>query len=135
MKNAWWQKQEDGRQNTGDGLRLRPRDMLKIGQLVLDRGIWNDQQLINGEWIDESTAEHLDMAYHISGSRYGYYWWNKTYYHEGKEYKAIEAFGWGDQRIVILPKLNMVVVTTAYNFNVKSFTPVDPINHIIPAFL
>ena len=59
IKNAYWGKQMDGRQNSAGGLRLRPRDMAKIGQIMLEKGIWNDQQIIDEEWIEESTTKHI----------------------------------------------------------------------------
>ena len=133
MKNAYWYKQMDGRQNSAGGLYLRPRDMAKVGQIILDNGIWNDQQIIDKEWIEESTTEHISTkGYKWSG--YGYLWWSRFYNVNGKKYKAIAALGLGGQRVIIIKHLNLVVVTTAYNFD--RFSPVDDMmsKFIIPAF-
>ena len=123
----------DGRQNSAGGLKLRPRDMAKIGQLILEKGIWNDQKIINEQWIEESTTEHISTKNNL-WSGYGYYWWNRFYYVNGQKYRAIAALGWGGQRIIVIDHLNLVVVTTAYNFDRSSSIDNMMRKFIIPAF-
>src|SRR5450432_3142204 len=61
-----------GDTDAGGGLRLRPRDMAKIGQLVLADGRWNDRQVVSKAWIETSTAPKIK----ITGGRFsGYLWW------------------------------------------------------------
>ncbi len=133
IENAYWEKQTDGRQNSAGGLRLRPRDMAKIGQIMLEKGTWNDQQIIDEEWIEESTTKHITTNDN-KWSGYGYYWWSRIYYVNGKKYRAIAAFGFGGQRIIIIKKLNLVVVTTAYDFDGTSSADNIMKKYIIPAF-
>src|SRR5262249_62386226 len=61
-----------GEADAGGGLRLRPRDMAKIGQLVLAGGRWNDHQIVSKAWIDASTAPQIEAT---GGFFYGYLWW------------------------------------------------------------
>ncbi len=61
-----------GDTDAGGGLRLRPRDMAKIGQLVLAGGRWNDRQVVSKAWIETSTAPKIKGT---DGLSYGYLWW------------------------------------------------------------
>lgn len=133
IKNAYWSKQIDGRQNSAGGLKLRPRDMVKVGQIILQKGIWNHQQIIDEQWIEESTTEHISTR-SSRWSGYGYYWWSRIYYVSGKKYRAIGALGLGGQRIIIIKDLDLVVVTTAYNFDRSSSIDNMMRKFIIPAF-
>jgi len=119
FKNAYWLKKNDGRTHVGGGAYLRPRDMLKLGQLVLNDGHWNGKQLIDKEWLIESTKPAVKNTY-VMWKEYGYFWWLTDYYLGSKRYSAIYADGYGGQNIIIIKALNLVVVTTARNFDLTS---------------
>ncbi len=100
-------------------LYLRPRDMAKIGQLYLQGGVWNGDQIISEEWIAESTSEHIRVPSSSSPipgliNGYGYQWWRGTFSNGGTE--TYFAAGWGGQFIFVLPDLDMVVVLTGGQF-------------------
>ena len=102
------------------GLRLRPRDLAKIGQLVLERGKWHGQQIVSPSWIEDSTTPHLsglDASFSFLRpegiTSYGYLWWLGRSPPEHPERDMIAGTGYGGQRVFILPSLDMVVVTTA----------------------
>jgi CubicO group peptidase (beta-lactamase class C family) len=99
-----------GDTDAGGGLRLRPRDMAKIGQLVLAGGRWNNRQIVSKSWIETSTALQLKAADNLS---YGYLWWLGRSLHKGREVHWIGALGRGGQSIRIVPELDLVVVVTA----------------------
>lgn len=99
------------------GLRLRPRDAAKIGQLVLDHGTWNGRQIVSADWIAQSIAPRFQAVGYFGGTLfYGYQWWLGRSLSEGKEVKWIGAFGWGGQRIIIVPDLDLVMMTTAAQY-------------------
>jgi CubicO group peptidase (beta-lactamase class C family) len=99
-----------GDTDAGGGLRLRPRDMAKIGQLVLAGGRWNDRQIVSRGWIETSTAAKIEAT---DGLSYGYLWWLGRSLLNGKEIPWIMAAGRGLQTIRIVPELDLVGVITA----------------------
>src|SRR6266851_5507760 len=99
-----------GDTDAGGGLRLRPRDMAKIGQLVFAGGRWNDRQIVSKAWIETSTAPKLQGT---DDQLYGYLWWLGRSRLDGREIHWIGALGRGGQSIRIVPELDLVVVVTA----------------------
>jgi CubicO group peptidase (beta-lactamase class C family) len=101
----------------GGGMYMRPRDMLKYGQLYLDGGTWNGRQILSPEWIDESwntygRLEPIDR----NGHEYGYLWWHHVYEVGDVSIASVEARGNGGQYIFVVPSLELVVVITSGNF-------------------
>lgn len=134
----------DGLPQCHSDLQMLPRDMAKIGQLVLNDGRWDGQQLVPGEWIRESTRIHVAESEFFD---YGYYWWHRS---EGnrawwdqpadrpvKEHEINIALGFGGQYIMIIRDLNMVVVTTASDYadgpTARSKVPMV-IDRLVPLF-
>ena len=110
-----------GEVDGGGGLHLRPRDMAKIGQLVLAGGRWNDRQVVSRAWIEASTAAKLKAT---DGQSYGYLWWLGRSRLDGHENRWIGALGRGGQSIRIVPELDLVVVVTAgyyEDYSTKAF--------------
>jgi CubicO group peptidase (beta-lactamase class C family) len=99
-----------GDTDAGGGLRLRPRDMAKIGQLVLADGRWNDRQVVSKAWIETSTAPKIKIT---GGRFYGYLWWLGRSLVNGRGVHRADALGRGGQQIRIVPELDLVVVVTA----------------------
>jgi CubicO group peptidase (beta-lactamase class C family) len=98
----------------GSGLRLTPRDMAKFGYLYLQEGTWDGERVISDDWVTRSTESHFsghgyiaETESHIGG--YGYHWWilpqTGVYY----------ASGMYEQRVFVVPDLDVVVVFTANN--------------------
>ncbi len=100
----------------GGGLHLTPRDMLKFGQLYLNKGTWHGKRIISEAWIEESFTKHTRLQDVKDKNEYGYFWWHDTYLVNGKTIKSIEARGAGGQLIFIIPELESVVVITAGNY-------------------
>ncbi|UGB44597.1 hypothetical protein LQ772_11420 [Frateuria edaphi] len=94
-----------------DGLRMRPRDLLKIGRLVLDHGQWHGRQLVPAAWIERSLRPQLATG--VSDFRYGAQWWAGTVQWHGRPIAWHAAFGNGGQRLFVVPQLDLSIVTTA----------------------
>ena len=131
FKNSYWSKQNDGKTNTAGGVMMRPIDMLKIGQLMLNEGKWQGKQIIDEQWVIDS----MDPATNPYNNTYGYFWWHENYTVGEKTYPAVLASGWGGQEIVIIKDLNLVVVKTASNYNASSQLPIIMRRFILPAFV
>jgi CubicO group peptidase (beta-lactamase class C family) len=104
-----WDAYPDGHTNTDGGLSLRPRDMAKIGQLMLNKGQWNDVQIISPEWVSESTQAHTTV---MPGIRYGYQWWRETQPILLESVEPYFAAGYGGQLITVYPDQNMIIIVT-----------------------
>jgi len=107
ITNYYWNLDRQGIPNGGTLLHLTPRDMAKFGFLYLNNGNWNGTQLIPSFWIAESTTSFINIEFDQGhGSGYGYKWW--TY----RWVNAYTARGSYEQYIVVIPDLNLVVVST-----------------------
>jgi len=113
----WYYGKPDNLPHMGGGLNLRPLDMAKIGYLVLRRGRWGNQQVVSEDWLAESLQHSVTSVRTFAGRPvdYGYLWWLLHLDGEGIEgpdadvYTAAGAQG---QWIFIIPKYDMVVVST-----------------------
>lgn len=99
---------------TGGGLRISSRDLLKIGQLYLDRGQWQGRAIVNAEWVANSTQPHARID---NQTEYGYLWWLKSFKVGDKNYPSFFMSGNGGNKVVVIPQLDLVVVITSTNYN------------------
>lgn len=109
----WLKMPGNGETAAASGLRLRPRDMAKIGELVLRGGQWNGRRVISQAWIDDSTRTYMRNFDSYASIGYGYQWWTDFEERDGRRSSWIYAVGLGGQRIYIHPELDLVVVITA----------------------
>ena len=104
------------------GLRLRPRDLARFGSLYLHGGRWNGKQVIPEEWVDRSTRRQFRFRARTgedTGGEFGYsyFWWYNCYPTDKGPIEARTAVGNGQQRIFVLPGLDMVVTILAGRYN------------------
>jgi len=128
FKNAFWQYTEN--KTSGSGY-LRPIDMLKIGQLMLDDGKWLGEQVISEQWIKDSMDPQINTNY----DKYGYFWWRDVSFSAGESYTVVQASGYGGQEIIIVKELGLIVVATASNYDAFGKANVMLKRFIIPAFI
>ncbi|MCX7515159.1 serine hydrolase domain-containing protein [Frateuria hangzhouensis] len=95
------------------GIYLRPRDMLKLGQLYLSGGTWNGRRIVDQAWVRASTTEHSHFG---PGHGYGYGWHLHTFHAGGRDYREYAAEGNGGQFVIVLPELDVTVAITAGNY-------------------
>ncbi len=110
----WKSYPKNGKIAAAAGLRLRPRDAAKIGQLLLNDGAWNGRQVIPPDWIMQSVIPRFQATGYFGGLFfYGYQWWMGRSLAEGNEVKWVAAMGWGGQQILVIPDLDIVMMTTS----------------------
>ncbi len=98
----------DGQQAySGGGLQLTARDFLKMGQLMLNKGRWGDQQLLSPDYVESVLTPRGIMF----DKGYGLGWWISTYEVDGRSYRVFAAGGNGGQQIFAIPELDMVAVS------------------------
>ena len=120
----------------GGGMYLTPRDMLKFGQLYLNKGKWKNKRILSEKWVKKSLKNYLNLENTSDKNGYGYLWWHHTYSINGKEIKSIEARGAGGQYIFVIPKLKVVTVITSGNYrNKKGQQPEKILEKYILPFL
>lgn len=102
-----WETCPKGITKGGWGLFLCAEDMAKLGQLYLNKGRWNGQQLVSEEWVETSTQKHVESGDDTFG--YGYQIWME------ERQGSFEFNGMLGQNVVVYPDMDMVIVTNAGN--------------------
>jgi CubicO group peptidase (beta-lactamase class C family) len=116
IEGAQWQYLPLGTAMTGGGLRLRGRDLAKLGQLTLNGGTWEATQLISREWVGDSTTPHVEVD---DDTAYGYLWWLRSFGPEGNREPAWVMQGNGGNKIAVFPGLDLVAVITSANYSTR----------------
>jgi CubicO group peptidase (beta-lactamase class C family) len=125
-----WVTDLRGRPLAFTGLRMRPRDLAKIGRMTLDRGEWRGRPIVPAAWIAASLRPHLTTglrspptARHDLG--YGYQFWTGSVEWKERTLPWSAGFGNGGQRLFLLPELDVSVVVTSGDYGSPE------INHIV----
>lgn len=108
IKDWKWEFSSDGVTYGAFSLFLKPRDLGKIGQLLIQNGTWNNQPIIAPDYLDEATS--IQAISNYNDQPYGYYFWIYP------EWNAFAALGHGGQFVFMAPEKNLVVVYTAWPY-------------------
>ncbi len=109
-----WTNYPGGTLDTDGGLALRARDMANIGQLILQNGQWEGQQIVSKAWITESTTTRTNLSMNRG---YCYYWNEMQITDNGFNKNAIFVPGDGGQFMSIFPSLDLIVVFTGGDYH------------------
>ncbi|SDD51697.1 CubicO group peptidase, beta-lactamase class C family [Paenibacillus sp. CF095] len=121
-----WVVDPKGTNTGGWGLAITPRDMAKIGQLYLNGGTWNGEQLLSSKWIEDSTKENSQCG-ELS---YGYLWWIL----DNKQKGCYAALGDGGNAIFVNNEKE-IVIAIASRFMPRAKNRIELIEkHIVPLF-
>lgn len=105
-----WLADRQGYNNGSAGLSLTARDMIKIGELILNEGLYNGNRVVSAEWISQLKQSKISTNFPVSyGGNYSFGWWLGSY--DNRNF--LMAMGWGGQFIVVVPRYNLVI--TAVN--------------------
>jgi CubicO group peptidase (beta-lactamase class C family) len=105
-----WVRYADGEPMAPSGLRMRPRDVAKVGAMVAGGGLWQGRRIVSADWISRSLTPQINGE---SLFFYGYQWWLGRSLIERKEITWGAAFGYGGQRLFVLPQYKLAVVVMA----------------------
>ena len=118
-----WVETPTGLPDLGGGLYLSGRDMLKFGQMYMDDGRWNGQQIVSSEWVAASIQAYTELAWTEPETRawkvdgYGYQWWVGHFERNGQVLSAFAARGWGQQTLMVIPELELVIAINANDYD------------------
>ncbi|MEE3719235.1 serine hydrolase [Tumidithrix elongata RA019] len=116
-----WVSNLHGRELAFTGLRMRPRDLVKIGRMMLDRGRWRDRQVVPEAWVAASLSPQISTGFKSPPTasddlKYSYQWWGGNVNWHGKSLRWSAGFGNGGQRLFIVPDLDLAIATTAGDY-------------------
>ncbi len=129
----------------GGGIYWLPRDFLKLGQLMLNDGVWNGKRILSKEWVKRASTPRVKIKTRgstncVPGSTptvclrdYGYLWWHFDFPYKGRTVHGYYAGGNGGQAVTVIPELDMVVETWAGNY--ASLTGLKVQEELIPKFI
>ena len=113
----------------GGSVSFLPRDFLKFGQLVLNRGMWQGHRLLDAKYVAEATSPSVT----IGGRPYGYLWWGADYEVNGQAVHGAAALGAGGQILVVVPSLSLAIESYGANYASAGWSWVQ--NELIPHVL
>jgi CubicO group peptidase (beta-lactamase class C family) len=123
----------DGVASPASGLRLRPRDLARIGQLVLARGQWAGREIVPAAWLAAALRPQVRIAEDFD---YGYQWYLGTLNAPGGgPVRWVGGMGNGGQRLFVIAALDLVVAITAGNYDGddQSTTPTAVLDEVVGA--
>lgn len=144
-----WTVDPAGNGMTAGSFYILPADMLTIGQLVLQQGVWQGKTIVSKKWLQQSTTATILIPNNFSftglsntkaatpqPTYYGYYWYNEQIKAPAFNEEVVFASGNGGQYIMVIKRLNMVVVFTQGNYNKRRAKQAFDIlaSYILPAF-
>jgi CubicO group peptidase (beta-lactamase class C family) len=117
--------------NTAGGSEYRSRDFLKLIQLCINKGKWNNEQIISSSWIEKASTPKVNAR---DGVDYGYFLWLNSF-GNNKKYDSYYMSGNGGNKVLACPELDLTVVITSTNYNNRNahgYTDELMNNYIIP---
>lgn len=110
IRDYHWKKTPTGHPDTEGGLYLEAEQLVKIGYLYLQDGVWDGERILPEGWVDASTSRRVEAVNEFDWA-YGYQWWRTD--HDGVEVWA--GLGFGGQYLLILPEHDLIGVVNAWN--------------------
>ena len=113
IQQSFWRRSPDGSATGGGGLKLRPRDVAKLGALYLNGGVWNGTRVISADWV----ARSRENVTRLGNDGYGLLWWKRSFSRGSTTVDSYFTSGNGGNFIFVFPALELVAVFTGSNYN------------------
>jgi CubicO group peptidase (beta-lactamase class C family) len=129
--NYHWKRSYDGTTDTEGGLFMSGPDLIKIGHLILDDGVWQGKQIVSKSWIKDSLSSSVPENKADKAFSYGYQWW---LYHRPDNGRIVwTSAGMGGQMLLIFPEERLVVTVMSWNILSIPVSMEKIIEHVIGA--
>lgn len=109
ISNLFWETCPRGIEKGGWGLYIQPEDIAKIGQLILQKGRWQDRQLVSEHWIEEMLTVKMSTIQSLCEFDYGYQIW------VGRKRNAFLMNGLFGQNVIGFPDDGLLILSNAGN--------------------
>lgn len=120
ITDYYWKQTPDGEIDTEGGLYLKTEDLAKIGSLFLNKGKWNEQQIVSENWVISSISPIVEDVNPSNSSKtgYGYQWWVPQ--HTSGKSEIFAGIGYGGQYLMVAPDYDLIIVFNGWNINDKT---------------
>lgn len=112
ITDYYWKETPKGEIDTEGGLYLSAYDLAKIGHLMLNGGVWENQQIVSQSWIEESVKPYVKFN---EQSGYGFQWWVPSF--KNGQTEIFSCRGYGGQFLIVHPDENIIVVFNGWNIH------------------
>ena len=130
----WYTSTHNHKPYLGGGLFLHLRDFAKFGQIMLDQGKWQNNQVISASWITKIYNSSIEVS-KAKKTSYSLGWWLSKTEVNGKEYEILYASGNGGQKLIVIKELGILVALMGHGYGQPSYERDQPtkilINHIL----
>lgn len=143
IANYGWRTEVSGLPAGPSGSSMTSRAMMKWGLLAMNKGKWDGEQLVPAAFLTQSVNRIVDggpgvediffVGGSVSNAGYGYYWWQADLEAGNKSYFSTSAQGGGGQYIILIDELDLIVVATAHDRDVRTMQMTA--DRILPAFI
>ena len=113
IKRVQWQYTPSGEASTAGGTQLSSRDLLKLGQLLLNKGKWQGKTLLSENWIEQMLTPRAQPRENFG---YGYQIWQMPFVYQGENIRVWSMSGNGGNYVIVSPALKLAAVITSTNF-------------------
>jgi CubicO group peptidase (beta-lactamase class C family) len=127
-----WPMDPAGHPYGGGGVQLLPRDFMKLGQLMLNGGMWQGRRILSRDFVARASSP----LYRIGERGYGYLWWIDEYPYKERTVRTVSALGAGGQLVTVVPDLDLVIAGYGANYSSRGWRLVQQElipNAILPA--
>jgi CubicO group peptidase (beta-lactamase class C family) len=107
-----WPINRAGQPYGGGGMYVLPRDFMKLGQVMLDGGVWHGKRILDADFAKRAGSP----LHELNRIQYGYLWWNIEYPYKDRQLRAYFAGGNGGQLVMVVPELDLVIATYGANY-------------------
>jgi CubicO group peptidase (beta-lactamase class C family) len=112
-----WGTDPAGHPYGGGGVQFLPRDFMKLGQLMLNGGIWQGRRILSHGFVTRASSP----LYRLGSRTYGYLWWSWDYPYRGRRLHVYAALGAGGQVVMVVPELDMVIAVFGANYSSRGW--------------